>query len=340
MENLVSHKNLEFSIVVCTYNPRVDLLDRLLHAIQAIVSTNEFVEVLLVDNYSSPAIGDLDIVKVFLSQVPSARCIIELNRGLAAARYRAIQETSAPIVVFFDDDNEPNSDYLKVLDRYFSDYPNVGIWGPGEITVEYVDPVKPWFRQHTDLFQQRNLPFSYSCVPAIFDVCMPNGTGFAVRRKILHKYITEVSLGKLKATGRTGKNFASAEDVQIVWEGVKLGFAAGMIEELKCNHLIDRNKANMGYLKRLHFGTASSYATALLESYPESINQLGSSPTILRVYKTLFEFILKILSYPQKYSEIQLQIATTIGNFYGHSLALGAPSAEKILAISKYLGLT
>jgi glycosyltransferase involved in cell wall biosynthesis len=332
------YMNSQFAIAICTYNPNPVLLERLLTAIQVILTTTQSTEVLLVDNNSSPALSALPTLQDFLAQIPQARCVVEPKQGLTAARCRAVQETSAPIVVFFDDDNEPSPDYLQVLDHYFTDYPNVGVWGPGQIIVEYVDPVEPWFEQHPERFQQRQLGFGYSCVPATWGPYFPNGTGFAVRRKILHQYVSAIEQGTLQTTDRRGKSLASAGDVQIVWEGIKMSLAAGMIPELRCNHLITADKANLSYLKRLHFGTASSYAPALLESFP---SQLGQPATIsmVQVYKLLAKFFVKMALHSKQRSEIQLKFASDLGEFYGHARAFQSPHAHQLLFLAEQFKL-
>ncbi len=330
---------MKFAIAICTYNPNLTLLKRLLTAIQAILNTTQSAEVLLVDNNSCTALSTLPMVQNFLAQTPQARCVVELKQGLTAARCRAIQETSAPIIVFFDDDNEPSHDYLQVLERYFNDYLYVGFWGPGQITVEYVDPVKPWFEQHPEQFQQRQLDFGYICVPATWGPYFPNGTGFAVRREILQRYVSAVEQGTLQTKDRKGKSLASAGDVQIVWEGIKLGFAAGMIPELQCNHLITADKANLAYLKRLHFGTASSYAPALLESFPSQVTKLGQTPTMVHVYKQLAKFLVKMTLLFQQRPEIQIQFAAYLGRCYGHARALQSPHAAQLLSLAERLQL-
>lgn len=330
---------VNFSIAVCTYNPKSRLLERLLKAIEAILTTTQSAEVLLVDNNSSPGLNTIPLVQRFLAQAPQARCVVETKPGLNAARCRAIKETSAPIVVFFDDDNEPNPDYLQVLDRYFTDYPIVGIWGPGHIAVEYVDPVESWLYQYVESFQQRQVGFAYSCAPATWELHFPNGTGFAVRREILQQYVSAIEQGTLQTMGRQGKSLASAEDVQIVWEGFKLGFAAGMVPELRCNHLITADKANLSYLKRLHFGTASSYVPALLESFPEQLAKLGKPPGAVHVYRLFAKFLLKMALRPQQRLEIQIKFAGNLGECYGHARAFQSPHSHQFLSLAILLQL-
>jgi glycosyltransferase involved in cell wall biosynthesis len=326
-----------FAIAVCTYNPNPLLIERLLTAMQKLLEKGSVTEVVLVDNNSSPPIANLASVQKFLECNPLARCVVEPKQGLTAGRCRAIKEISAPIVVFFDDDNEPSSDYLEILDKYFSDYPNVGVWGPGQIQVEYVDPVEPWIENYRGSFQQRQSNFGYSCIPASWGAYFPNGTGFAVRREILEKYVWAIEQGVMQTTDRQGKSLASAGDIQMVWEANKLGYAGGMIPELRCNHLITGDKANLSYLKRLEFGTASSYIPALIESFPDQVKQLGQPPSMKTIYQQLAKFWIKMALRPQKRHETQIQFAARMGGHYGYSLATESPHAERILSLAKRL---
>lgn len=330
----------DFAIAVCTYNPNPVLLERLFTAIQALLTTVLSIEIVLVDNNSSPALITLPTVQNFLSKTAQARCVVEPQQGLAIARCRAVRETTASIVVFFDDDNEPNCDYLQVLDCYFKKYPNVGVWGPGQIAVEYIDQVEAWFHQHPEFFQQRQLEFGYTCVPAFLGTHSPNGTGFAARRNVLQQYVFAVEQGALRTTGRKGNSLSSAEDSQIVWESTKLGFAVGMIPELRCKHLITVDKANFTYLKRLHFGVGSSYVLALDQSFPQHLAKWGKPPTMVQVYVHLIKFWIDMALHPQQQGAIQLRVAKAMGGWYGHASALQAPHADQILRLAERFHLT
>jgi cellulose synthase/poly-beta-1,6-N-acetylglucosamine synthase-like glycosyltransferase len=328
-----------FAIAVCTYNPNPLLIERLLNALQKLLDTGKVAETVLVDNNSSPPIANLPSVQQFLAHNPEVRCIVEPKQGLTAGRCRAIKEISAPIVVFFDDDNEPDADYLEILDKYFSAYPNVGVWGPGQIQVEYIDPVEPWIENYRVSFQQRQSDFGYSCIPAAWSSYFPNGTGFAIRREILEQYVLAIEQGVMQTTDRQGKSLASAGDIQMVWEGNKLGYAGGMIPELRCNHLITGDKANLSYLKRLEFGTASSYIPALIESFPDQAKQLAQPPSMSTIYQQLAKFWIKMAVRPQKRHETQIQFAGLMGGHYGYSIATESPHAERILSLAKRLQL-
>lgn len=332
--------NATFAIGICTFNPDSRLIGRLLASISLILESSDFnIEVILIDNNSNPPLSQDKSVSSFLKKHPKSKCIVEPKQGLTAARCCAIKNTNSPIVVFFDDDNEPNKDYLDVLLKYFIDFPHVGIWGPGEITVEYVDSVGDWFSRHPEKFQQRKRDFGYCCLPATWGPYCPNGTGFAVKREILDHYLLSIETGKLNANDRKGKSLSSAGDVQIVWEGTKLGFAVGLIPDLKCRHLITDSRANFTYLKRLSFGTAASYLPALLESFPQQASQLNHAPTLSYFYKNFIKFMLKTVLFPKQYHQIQLDFANFVGSCYGHALALNLPNSKHFLSIAEIFNL-
>ncbi len=326
----------QFAIAICTYNPDLRLLARLLNALlQIIKSDTEKVDVIIVDNNSSPPLNSYSEVRDFLCEAPNSQCIIETKQGLTAARCTAIKATLASIVVFFDDDNEPAPDYLEILSQYFKKYPNVGIWGPGHIEVEYVDAVDLWFLDNKEKFQQRRRPFAYICEPANWGQYYPNGTGFAVRRKILNKYLEAVENGNLQSNDRKGTQLSSAGDVQIVWEGMKLGFAAGMIPILKCNHLIPISKANFSYMARLHFCTSSAYMPALYQSFPEKKEQDYNLPSKLQIHKRLVKLKIKQILRPKRKHEISFEIASYIGSLYGIVKAIKSERTQEILNLAK-----
>jgi glucosyl-dolichyl phosphate glucuronosyltransferase len=326
----------QFAIAICTYNPDLRLLARLLDALLPIIKSNkEKVDVIIVDNNSSPPLNSYSEIQGFLCDVPNSQCITEIKQGLTAARCAAIKATLAPIVVFFDDDNEPDPDYLEILSQYFEEYPNVGIWGPGHIEVEYMDAIDSWFLDNKEEFQQRRRPFAYICEPANWGPYYPNGTGFAVRRKILNEYLGAVENGKLQSSGRKGTQLSSADDVQIVWEGMKLGFAAGMIPILKCNHLIPISKANFSYMARLHFGTSSAYMPALFQSFPEKQEQNYNLPSKLQIQKRLVKLKIKQILRPKRKHEISFEIASYIGGLYGIAKAIKSERTQEILNLAK-----
>ena len=256
-------------IAICTYNPDPRLLARTLNAVAALQLPVP-VECVIVDNASDRAVAELPVVRDFLARCPWARVVTEAKPGLSYARIAAVNATTAPLLCFVDDDCEPASDYLAIALRILDDKRCIGALGPGEVVVEYVDPVPDWFAaRFTHHFQEKHHDgLTYGCVSASWTDYYPPGSCMVVRREVLTRYRDAFLGGELSASDRTGDSLASGGDTQIVWEAVKLGFAAGISSNLRIRHLIPAKRSNLRYMKRLSFGTSSSYLPALIGSFP------------------------------------------------------------------------
>jgi glycosyltransferase involved in cell wall biosynthesis len=327
-----------FTVAVPTHNPDKRNLGRLLAAIGQLNGVAEIESVLLVDNNSKPRLdGDKEVVD-FLCALPNARYLYESVPGLTAARCRAIRESNANVVVFFDDDNEPASNYLMVLEGYFRRYPNVGIWGPGTVNVEYLDETPEEIRQRPELFQQAKRAFGYACIAGYFGEVTPLGTGFAVRREVLQQYERLVSDGTLCLTDRQGKSLSSGGDVQIIWEAAKMGLASGVIPELVCGHLINADKANIDYLGRLEYGCAGSYAPAISQSFPDLVRKIIHPPDYWPVFKVIMKQQLTKKIKPHRRLEATLIQARLLGQAVSQATVCNNPTADRFLKLAQWLG--
>jgi len=93
----------------------------------------------------------------------------------------------------------------------------------------------------------------------------------------------------------TGYFDATAERFTLVtaWRSVHLGLCAGLAPELRMDHLIAKNKANLRYMTRLAFGVMASWEPALIEAFPEELECLRKRiPTVLRIIAQLLFLVL------------------------------------------------
>src|SRR6185436_19902652 len=96
------------SVAICTHNPRRDYLRRALAALEAQTLARDRWELLIVDNGSTqPQAGVWDV-----SWHPRATIVREDHLGLTPSRLRAIAETGGELLVFVDDDNVLDSEFL------------------------------------------------------------------------------------------------------------------------------------------------------------------------------------------------------------------------------------
>jgi glycosyltransferase involved in cell wall biosynthesis len=258
------------SIIICTHNPRRLIFERLIKALQNLNTGTIKNEVIIVDNNSKPALSDRNYVIDFIESIPFAIVKSEPNPGLTAARLAGIKIAKNDWLVFFDDDNEPEADYLNKVQELVCSYPKVGAWGPGSIDVEYLSDVSEWLQYNRAIFQQRNDSAIKFDLQQHWQPCYPYGTGMVIKKEIAEEYVTRVESKRYTMSDRKGKSLSSGGDVQMVLTGIDLGYAAGVAPELRLKHLIERDKTRFRYLLKLIYGTSSSYIKAYNQVFKNS----------------------------------------------------------------------
>ncbi|BAS59558.1 glycosyl transferase, group 2 family protein [Leptolyngbya boryana NIES-2135] len=311
---------VEIAIIVCTYNPDAAVFSRTLNAIAALKMPDDIkIECVLVDNNSSIAIAELTYVQAFLAQCSWATVIREPQQGLTFARLCGVRSTTAEILVFIDDDNEPASDYLIGVQYCFQAYPSVAVWGPGRVKVDFLAPVSPWFdRNFRGKFQEKNVQHTeYGCVFERWAEFYPPGTGMSVKRDVMEQYERAISEGVLASTDRQGRSLSSGGDVQIVWEAVKMGLAAGVSPQLQMTHLIPGQRATLDYVTRLTFGTASSYMPAVSASFGWTLEKVAQhKPSHRLIVKNILKLIVqRLVKFNHK--RLRVDLAKYVGQVIG-----------------------
>jgi hypothetical protein len=332
----------QFSIVVPTYNPEERILSRVVAAIESLVVDNALnVECAIVDNNSDRLVKELPCIKGFLDRCSWAKAIREPRQGITFARIAGIKATTAPLIIFFDDDNEPSPDYLRIAYRCLEEWPSVAIWGPGTISVEFLDPVPDNFRRRfRGAFNERHQRYpEYGCVQASCPHYYPIGMGQVIRRQVAERYMAAVEGSLLTSTDRSGGSLASAGDLQLVWEAVKMGQAAGVHPQLQLNHLIPARRSNIPYVKRLAFGCSSSYAPALVESFPsERANVSKGMPSNAHILKRILQITSpRILRF--RVRDLTVELAHFLGQVVGVLRVARSKKRQWVFGLVKVLKL-
>jgi glycosyltransferase involved in cell wall biosynthesis len=244
----------ELSVVICAHNPRPQYLRRVLEALRSQTLSKEQWELLLIDNLSSdPLMAQWD-----LSWHPNGRHILETELGLSAARQRGIYESSGNVLVFVDDDNVLDLNYLSTARRIGIEWPKLGTWGSGatvpEFELEPAESVKVFLPclalRHVDVPRWGNIPT---------DDSTPWGAGLCVRREVAEAYCRLNERSELKLTDRKGKSLVGAGDVEISFVARDDGFGTGVFPELKLIHLIPKERVSADYLLKLSQAGYLSY---------------------------------------------------------------------------------
>jgi hypothetical protein len=341
-QSSASKQSAEFSILICTYNPEKEVFSKALNSVMALViPTGVQIECIIVDNNSQIPVSQLDYVQSFLQTCPWARIIRETRQGLGFARIAGISHSSAETVVFVDTDNAISPNYLQTLSTFLAQYPHIAAVGPGNIDVEFLGDVPDWFaNSFRGSFQERRATvIEYACIPATWLNCYPIGTGLVIRKSVCVEYYSLFQRGEISALGRTGNNLSSGDDVQIVWQAIKMGYAVGISPELCVKHIIPQDRASLEYIKRLSFGIATAYEPALVESFPEAIAQISSpNPSNLQILRRINR-IFWHKTRCRQYQTLNIDIARYLGEIVGHARATQQPIPEIVSLLIRTLKL-
>jgi glycosyltransferase involved in cell wall biosynthesis len=328
---------MTISIIICSYNPDPVIFSRVLNAVARLDPSAMNAELVLVDNNSPEPIEAK--FSGLLNTIPfPLKVIKEEKSGLTNARIAGFKNSAGEILVFFDDDNEPEPEYLTEVLSAFRQFPNAGIFGPGHITVEFIGNPPDWIPYNKPYFQERHYESPrYACAEDWFNF-YPPGTGQSVRRIVFSRYYELVKNGILSASDRTGKSLSSAGDVQLVFEAVKMNFAAGVFPGMKLRHLISENKTNSDYLRRLLFGMSSSYPEAYAECFPHTRSVLPYFTDWQILKKVWFLFWLRLVLKKSPRSFV-FQFCELLGRVYGSNLARGGNTKSLWFRLIPFLRL-
>jgi glycosyltransferase involved in cell wall biosynthesis len=242
---------LKLSVIICTHNPRADYLQRTLAALNDQTAPKSDWELLLIDNASA------DSINIDLSWHPNSRIVREDSLGLTSARLRGIAESQSELLVFVDDDNVLDCEYLNETLKIAFSWPQLGTWG-GSILPEF--DISPPVHLHPYLkylaLREITRPFwanVWDCTDA-----EPWGAGLCVRREVALAYSEVCQKTSLTVGGRTGLSLLSGEDVEISYVACSLGLGKAVFPQLKVLHLIPKRRLDEDYLVKLSEGLSTS----------------------------------------------------------------------------------
>jgi glycosyltransferase involved in cell wall biosynthesis len=245
------------SVIICTHNPRPHYLRRVLEALRNQTLPLDQWELLLIDNASKEP---LTSKSWDISWHPHARHIREEKVGLSSARLRGMREARSDLLVFVDDDNVLEVDYLSEVIRIEREWPRLGVWGSGatipEFEVEPADNLRE-FLDMLALRDQNSAQWS-NVIPCVG--ARPWGAGQCVRANVATAYRKYFENSSIAINDRNGSTLSSGGDMEICFVACDIGLGVGIFPELKLTHLIPKERLNEDYLVRLAEGIGTSAA--------------------------------------------------------------------------------
>ena len=249
---------MKISVIICTHNPREDYLKRTLDGLEQQTLPKDQWELLLIDNASDqPLSKNWD-----LEWHPHGRHIMEQELGLTPARLCGIREAGAELLVFVDDDNVLNTDYLENAYKLSQDHPRVAAFG-GSCLGEFEREPDPDTMSSLGMLlcTRKVTKATWACMHGIKAIhAAPAGAGMVIRKCIALSYANRIENDPIrKSFGRTGTSLSSCEDTDMVFCCYEEDYGVGLFPELVLTHLISSSRLEKAYLLRLAEGIGLSY---------------------------------------------------------------------------------
>jgi glycosyltransferase involved in cell wall biosynthesis len=252
---------MKLSVIICTHNPRPEYLSRTLEALRSQTAPHSHWELLLIDNCSDEALAS----RINLSWHPEGRHIREEELGLTPARLRGIAEARGELLVFVDDDNVLQGDYLEAALRISLTHPYLGAFG-GSIEAEFEIEPDPRLKSLLPSLAIRGVT---GAKWANFGIeSAPYGAGLCVTAKVAQAYAANTSGSAIRrCLGRKGRSLMGGEDLDLALTSYSFGMGVGLFGELVLTHLIDKRRLSPQYLHRVFVeGTYSSHLVRYLHA--------------------------------------------------------------------------
>ena len=240
------------SVIVCSHNSIRGILDRTLAALRAQTLPLEESELLIVDNGSeTPLAETLD-----LSWHPCARVVQEPKLGHMMARLRGLEVAAGRLIVFVDDDNVLNPDYLETAVEITRTAPQIGAFG-GNIVAEFETPPEPWCKPFLSALALREVTRDSWSNGYQWET-VPFGAGMCLTRAVAEAFKVAVRQDESRlGFGRIGElSFGGGDDIEMAFTACDMGLGCGVFAKLRLTHIIPRRRLERTYLTRIVEGGA------------------------------------------------------------------------------------
>ena len=263
------------SVVICCYNSAGVIIPTIKALAAQRVPPGIMYEVILVDNNCTDNTVQLaeDIWKKENRPYP-LRIIKETEPGLIYARKTGVFSASNDILLFVDDDNILEPDWIERLQDMYSRWPDVGAIGG------YIEPLfegeeegiwkrPPWFENFSNMYACTAIHENPG-VSAFKQTLY--GAGLSIRTQVIRSLFD--SPLPFFLVGRTQNILNRGDDSEICLRIALMGWKLWYENTLKMKHYILRHRVNWEYVLQARKG--GGYADIILKIYCDLLE--GNTP--------------------------------------------------------------
>lgn len=235
--------NIEYSVALCTHN-NGDRLKKTLDDLTNLQSPQASWELVIVDNGCTDHTDEI-LAAFNWPENWHVRITKEEKLGLSNARNRAIDESCGNYVIFMDDDETVDTDWLRAYERLIINK-KPDAFG-GRICVAFEDKRPTWLTDEIlgflgELNRSDTISVLESPGSSFY------GGNFGVRKSVCE------TIGKFDSMlGRKGNNNTGGEEIDFYHRLLAAGMKVWWTPEAIINHRIQATKLKRSYFLDLHF---------------------------------------------------------------------------------------
>jgi GT2 family glycosyltransferase len=233
---------MKTSVVICTRNPRPDVFPRVLAALAGQTLPCADWEIVVIDNGSTPPVSVTPP-----PGSPALRIVVEPQPGLTLARIRGIRESRGDLIVFVDDDNLLDPNFLETALRLAASFPQIGVFG-GRISGEFEASPPEWLVPFLSHLALADFPRDEWSSLADDRAVLPCGAGLCVRRSAAERWARHVEADPRRlALDRVGDKTLACGDTDLVLTCLDHGYGSGRFTALHLTHVIPVSRLEHAY---------------------------------------------------------------------------------------------
>jgi len=261
------------SIIICCYNSSSRIVKTLEHIAQQEINDINC-EIILVDNASSD--NTCNTAKSAWSKIGNSKIdfylFYENTPGVAFARKKGVNEANFEFLIFCDDDNWLDKNYVRNVYKLFESCNEVAILGGLGIAQFEDESLKPlWFDNFYESYAIGNN--------------LEKTAGMAVRKSILMEVMDKQPMF---LQGRKKNKLSAGEDGEICFRIRLAGYQILHAPELTFKHFLISERLTWDYLKKLHIGFAKM--NVVLNLYEKALNSESSKLSYFNWLKKAFYY--------------------------------------------------
>jgi len=243
------------SIIICCYNSSQRLPETLQHIAQQKVPENILWEIIIVNNASTDNTKEVAYKEWGNYNLPHVQLQVvdEYTPGLANARKKGVDVSGFEYLIFCDDDNWLNADYIQIAYNFLAANPRyAAIGGQSEAVFEkgFIPP---------DWFDEYKMGYAVGEQGEQGDITSRGylwGAGIAFRKSV-YKIVMDGLFPSL-LLDRKGNELSAGGDSEMCLRFIIIGYKLYYTNKLKFKHLITANRLTLEYRIKLWDGFLES----------------------------------------------------------------------------------